>query len=83
MGPALHVWYGAIGRMFASGGTSAALKQLALDQGLFGPAFVGLFMSTLMTLVCILVEGLPGDAERRGEGEKRIAGERCLVFNRS
>lgn len=54
VGPALHVWYGVLGHLFSSGTTYAALGQLALDQLLFGPLFVGFFMSALLTLVCLV-----------------------------
>lgn len=50
IGPALHVWYGALARMFSAPGTSSALGRLAMDQILFAPFFLGSIISSIMVL---------------------------------
>lgn len=50
IGPALHVWYGTLARMFSTPGTSSALGRLAMDQILFAPFFLGSIISSIMVL---------------------------------
>lgn len=51
VGPALHVWYGTLARLFAgAGGTSSALGRLLMDQLFFAPIFIGSIISMIMTL---------------------------------
>jgi hypothetical protein len=51
VGPALHVWYGTLARLFAgAGGTSSALGRLLMDQIFFAPIFIGSIISMIMTL---------------------------------
>jgi len=59
VGPALHFWYLNLSRIIAAlglSGNTAAAASLVLDQGVFAPSFVGLF------LVCLqLLDGAPGE----------------------
>lgn len=50
IGPALHVWYGVLARLFSSPGTAGALGRLAMDQLLFAPVFIGSIISFIMIL---------------------------------
>ncbi|KAL8530121.1 hypothetical protein ACS0TY_007271 [Phlomoides rotata] len=56
VGPALHFWYLFLSKLVTTPGASGALFRLLLDQFLFAPAFIGVFLSTLVTL-----EGKPSD----------------------
>lgn len=48
--PVLGVWYSKLNAMIPGKGTKGALGRLALDQGIFAPFFVTLFISSLLTL---------------------------------
>lgn len=48
IGPALHVWYGTLARVFATTGTMSAFGRLAMDQLLFAPVFIGSIISLIM-----------------------------------
>ena len=50
VGPALHVWYGALGRHLPGASTRAVLSRLAADQFVFAPCFVASFFSALLVL---------------------------------
>ena len=50
VGPTLHVWYGALGRMLPAPGTVGAVQRLVADQFIFAPTFIPVFISCLMTL---------------------------------
>lgn len=43
----LKEWYGILDRRIGSGKGVTALKKVALDQGLFAPCFLGVFLSVL------------------------------------
>ncbi|XP_012569189.1 uncharacterized protein, partial [Cicer arietinum] len=50
VGPTLHSWYLYLSKLVTLPGTSGALLRLVLDQFLFSPIFIGVFLSTLVTL---------------------------------
>lgn len=50
VGPALHFWYGTLGRIVSATGNAGALQRLGLDQLLFAPFFIGTFFTCLLTL---------------------------------
>ncbi|KAI3464210.1 hypothetical protein Pfo_020873 [Paulownia fortunei] len=50
VGPTLHFWYLSLSKLVTSPGASGAFLRLLLDQFLFAPAFIGIFLSTLVTL---------------------------------
>ncbi|KAF7803965.1 protein sym-1 [Senna tora] len=50
VGPTLHLWYLYLSRLVTLPGASGAFLRLLLDQFLFAPAFIGVFLSTLVTL---------------------------------
>ncbi|KAL8041720.1 hypothetical protein ABFX02_09G002400 [Erythranthe guttata] len=56
VGPTLHFWYLYLSKLIAAPGASGAAFRLVLDQFLFSPIFIGVFLSTLVTL-----EGRPSD----------------------
>ncbi|GFP99089.1 protein sym-1 [Phtheirospermum japonicum] len=56
VGPTLHFWYFSLSKLVTTPGASGAIFRLLLDQFLFAPTFIGLFLSTLVTL-----EGRPSD----------------------
>ncbi|KAK6153210.1 hypothetical protein DH2020_012849 [Rehmannia glutinosa] len=56
VGPTLHFWYLSLSKLVTAHGTSDAFLRLLLDQFLFAPTFIGIFLSTLVTL-----EGRPSD----------------------
>ena len=45
--PALHLWYGYLGRSIQGSGFYPVLKRLALDQLVFAPTFIGSFFCVL------------------------------------
>ncbi|KAM0981457.1 hypothetical protein ACFX13_014820 [Malus domestica] len=50
VGPTLHFWYLYLSKLVTMPGASGAFLRLVLDQFLFAPIFIGVFLSTLMTL---------------------------------
>ncbi|XP_009631456.1 protein sym-1 [Nicotiana tomentosiformis] len=50
VGPSLHFWYLYLSRLVTTPGASGAVMRLVLDQFLFAPIFVGVFLSSLVTL---------------------------------
>ncbi|XP_051116868.1 protein sym-1 isoform X2 [Andrographis paniculata] len=50
VGPALHFWYLSLSKLVTTPGAYGAFLRLVLDQFLFAPAFIGVFLSALMTL---------------------------------
>ncbi|KAJ3684356.1 hypothetical protein LUZ61_013520 [Rhynchospora tenuis] len=50
VGPTLHVWYLYLSKLVTVTGASGAVARLCLDQFLFSPVFIGVFMSLLVTL---------------------------------
>ncbi|XP_042515071.1 protein sym-1 [Macadamia integrifolia] len=56
VGPTLHFWYLYLSKLVTIPGASGALLRLLLDQFLFSPIFIGVFLSVLVTL-----EGRPSE----------------------
>ncbi|CAO2179615.1 unnamed protein product [Urochloa humidicola] len=50
VGPTLHVWYLYLSKLVTISGASGAVARLVLDQFIFSPIFIGVFMSLLVTL---------------------------------
>ncbi|XP_010251860.1 PREDICTED: protein sym-1 [Nelumbo nucifera] len=50
VGPTLHFWYLYLSKLVTLQGASGALLRLLLDQFIFSPIFIGVFLSTLVTL---------------------------------
>ncbi|XP_024968886.1 protein sym-1 [Cynara cardunculus var. scolymus] len=50
VGPTLHFWYLYLSKLVTMTGASGAFLRLIVDQFLFAPAFIGVFLSTLVTL---------------------------------
>ncbi|XP_031121754.1 protein Mpv17-like [Ipomoea triloba] len=50
VGPTLHFWYLYLSRLVTTPGASGAFFRLLLDQFIFAPIFIGVFLSTLVTL---------------------------------
>ncbi|KAF3327249.1 protein sym-1-like protein [Carex littledalei] len=50
VGPTLHVWYLYLSKLVTMQGASGAVARLCLDQFLFSPVFIGVFMGLLITL---------------------------------
>ncbi|XP_078160752.1 protein SYM1-like [Carex rostrata] len=50
VGPTLHVWYLYLSKLVTMQGASGAVVRLCLDQFLFSPVFIGVFMGLLVTL---------------------------------
>nr|POE61112.1 pxmp2/4 family protein 4 [Quercus suber] len=57
VGPTLHFWYLYLSKLVPLPGASGAFLRLLLDQFLFSPIFIGVFLATLVTL-----EGRPSQA---------------------
>lgn len=57
VGPTLHFWYLYLSKLVTLPGASGAILRLVLDQFLFSPIFIGVFLSSLVTL-----EGRPSQA---------------------
>ncbi|ESW34014.1 hypothetical protein PHAVU_001G116800 [Phaseolus vulgaris] len=56
VGPTLHFWYLYLSKLVTLPGASGALLRLVLDQFIFSPIFIGVFLATLVTL-----EGKPSE----------------------
>ncbi|GLT88000.1 hypothetical protein SLE2022_060460 [Rubroshorea leprosula] len=50
VGPTLHFWYLYLSKLVTLPGASGAFLRLVLDQFIFSPIFIGVFLATLMTL---------------------------------
>ncbi|CAN4085389.1 unnamed protein product [Withania somnifera] len=50
VGPTLHFWYLYLSRLVTTPGIAGTLMRLVLDQFLFAPIFVGVFLSSLVAL---------------------------------
>lgn len=50
VGPALHYWYGILGRIFVRSGFTSALGALCLDQFAFAPCFCATIIATLVAV---------------------------------
>ncbi|OAY70458.1 Protein Mpv17 [Ananas comosus] len=50
VGPTLHIWYLYLSKLVTASGASGAFVRLLLDQFIFSPIFIGVFMSLLVTL---------------------------------
>ncbi|KAL4277536.1 hypothetical protein HN51_060644 [Arachis hypogaea] len=57
VGPTLHFWYLYLSKLVTLPGASGVLLRLVIDQFLFAPTFIGVFLATLVTL-----EGGPSQA---------------------
>lgn len=49
-GPVFRTWYGILNKYIGSQGKSVAVKKVIVDQFLFAPTFLGIFLSTLGAL---------------------------------
>ncbi|CAA0403727.1 hypothetical protein AtNW77_Chr5g0104191 [Arabidopsis thaliana] len=56
VGPTLHFWYLYLSKVVTASGLSGAVIRLLLDQFVFAPIFVGVFLSAVVTL-----EGKPSN----------------------
>lgn len=68
VGPALHFWYLALGRIVTLQGLPGTLARLVLDQGAFAPLFIATFFGALLT-----VEGHPQDIRSKLERDWKDA----------
>ncbi|XP_071732103.1 protein sym-1 [Rutidosis leptorrhynchoides] len=50
VGPTLHFWYLYLSKLVTMTGASGAFVRLIIDQFIFAPVFIGVFLSTLVTL---------------------------------
>ncbi|KAK2076102.1 hypothetical protein QBZ16_001438 [Prototheca wickerhamii] len=50
VGPALHAWYGVLGRLVTSTGSKAGLMRMALDQFVMAPFFISGTVAAVMFL---------------------------------
>ncbi|KAK6942112.1 Mpv17/PMP22 [Dillenia turbinata] len=50
VGPTLHFWYLHLSKLVPRPGASGAFLRLLLDQFIFSPTFIGVFLATLVTL---------------------------------
>ncbi|XP_054800192.1 protein sym-1 [Prosopis cineraria] len=64
VGPTLHLWYLYLSKLVTLPGASGAFLRLLLDQFLFAPTFIGVFLSTLVAL-----EGKPSQVIPKLEQE--------------
>ncbi|KAL1819814.1 hypothetical protein DCAR_0416131 [Daucus carota subsp. sativus] len=60
VGPTLHFWYLYLSKLVTTPGASGAFLRLVIDQFIFAPTFVGVFLSTLLTL-----EGRPSQVMQK------------------
>ncbi|XP_031473754.1 protein sym-1 [Nymphaea colorata] len=56
VGPTLHFWYLSLSQLVSLSGVSGVFLRLLLDQFIFSPLFIGVFLSTLVVL-----EGRPSE----------------------
>ncbi|ONK77997.1 uncharacterized protein A4U43_C02F13130 [Asparagus officinalis] len=50
VGPTLHFWYLSLSKLVTMPGASGAFLRLLLDQFVFSPIFIGVFLCSLVTL---------------------------------
>ncbi|XP_076953386.1 protein sym-1-like [Bidens hawaiensis] len=50
VGPTLHFWYLYLSKLVTTTGASGAFIRLIIDQFIFAPTFIAVFLSTLITL---------------------------------
>lgn len=50
VGPTLHFWYLYLSKLVTMPGASGAFCRLLVDQFIFAPVFIGVFLSSLLTL---------------------------------
>lgn len=50
VGPTLHFWYLSLSKLVTMSGAPGAFLRLLLDQFVFSPIFIGVFLSSLVTL---------------------------------
>ncbi|KAK1388086.1 Peroxisomal membrane protein MPV17 [Heracleum sosnowskyi] len=60
VGPTLHFWYLYLSKLVTTPGASGAFLRLVVDQFIFAPTFVGVFLSALLTL-----EGRPSQVMQK------------------
>ncbi|KAL8135080.1 protein sym-1 [Apium graveolens] len=60
VGPTLHFWYLYLSKLVTTPGASGAFLRLVIDQFIFAPTFVGVFLSALLTL-----EGRPSQVMQK------------------
>lgn len=58
--PTLHFWYLYLSKLVTTPGASGAFLRLVIDQFIFAPTFVGVFLSALLTL-----EGRPSQVMQK------------------
>jgi len=59
VGPSLHVWYNFVNKLAPGVGAGPALRRLVLDQGLFAPCAVAIYVTLLLILEGRAEEVLP------------------------
>ena len=59
IGPALHLWYSALGGLVTGTGVGSVLQKLFLDQFLFAPPFLAVILSLLTAAEGDLSKVLP------------------------
>lgn len=47
VGPTLSTWYRTLSKFIQGGGRKSAVKKMLLDQGVFAPAFLAVFLTTV------------------------------------
>lgn len=50
VGPALHLWYNQLARLVPGSGIGVAVKRLILDQSLFAPTAIPIYLFLIMAL---------------------------------
>ncbi|KAL3929528.1 MAG: hypothetical protein SGPRY_001922 [Prymnesium sp.] len=60
--PALHSWYSGLHKLFPGCGASVVARRLFLDQALFAPLFIPIFMGSVL-----LVDGHPSPRAKVSE----------------
>ncbi|XP_057437871.1 protein sym-1 [Lotus japonicus] len=50
VGPTLHFWYFYLSKLVTLPGASGAILRLVIDQFIFSPIFIGVFLASLVTL---------------------------------
>jgi hypothetical protein len=50
IGPALHFWYGTLGRVVTASGNTGTLFRVGLDQFVWAPVFIGVIFASIAAL---------------------------------
>jgi hypothetical protein len=64
--PTVHVWYGYLASRMPGSGPYSVIRRLAMDQGIFAPIFLPVFLSCLTVLEHVSIASKRDEDDERG-----------------